>query len=65
MNKPKPKVTFEPVQMKIGTGWYLRLTLPGGRQSRIDGFKTQAEAQEWIKAKSTAWLKMYDGGRYA
>jgi hypothetical protein len=29
------------------------------------GFKTEAEAQEWIDHKSAAWLKEFDGGKYA
>jgi hypothetical protein len=42
----------------------VRLTLPSGRQPQIDGFETEAEARDWIKARSTAWLKMYESGRY-
>jgi len=56
---------FEPVKLKAGSGWYVRLTLPDGRQPQIDGFKTEAEALEWIKTTSVAWLKIFEGGRYA
>jgi hypothetical protein len=31
MAKVKPKVAFEPVEMKIGAAWFVRLKLPGGR----------------------------------
>jgi hypothetical protein len=65
MAKLKPKVAFEPVAMKIGAAWFVRLKLPGGRQTRIDGFKSEVEAREWIRSRSAAWLKMYDGGKYA
>ncbi len=65
MAKLKPKVEFEAVEMKIGAAWFVRLKLPGGRQTRIDGFKSEVEAREWIRDRSTAWLKMYDGGKYA
>jgi hypothetical protein len=58
------KARFEAVERKDGQ-WYVRLMLPEGRQPQIDGFKTQAEAQRWIKAQSAAWLKIYEGGRYA
>jgi hypothetical protein len=51
--------------MKIGGAWFVRLTLPGGKQTHIDGFKSGVEAREWIETKSAAWLKMYDGGKYA
>jgi len=61
----KPKTKFEPAELKAGTGWCVRLTLPSGRQPQIDGFETEAEARDWIKARSTAWLKMYESGRYA
>jgi hypothetical protein len=64
MASPKPKVRFEAAETKGGE-WYVRLTLPGGRQPQIDGFKTEAEARRWIKAQSAAWLKMYEGGKYA
>jgi hypothetical protein len=58
----KSKARFDAVERKDGE-WYVRLTLPGGRQSQIDGFKTKAEAHRWIKAQSAAWLKMYEGGK--
>jgi hypothetical protein len=38
--------------------------LPSGIQPQIDGFETEAEARDWIKARSTAWLKMYESGKY-
>jgi hypothetical protein len=61
----KAKTKFEPAELKAGIGWCVRLTLPSGRQPQIDGFETEAEAREWIKARSAAWLKMYESGRYA
>lgn len=59
-----PKARFDVVESKDGE-WYVRLTLPGGRQPQIDGFKTKAEAQRWIKGQSATWLKIYEGGKYA
>ena len=59
------KAKFDAIQRTDRPGWYVRLTLPGGRQSRIDGFKTQAEARQWITAQSAAWLKIHESGRYA
>ena len=57
------RLDFDAVESKNGE-WYVRLTLPGGRQPQIDGFKTEAEAHRWIKAQSAAWLKMYEGGKH-
>ena len=63
MATPKQKARFDAVETKDGE-WYVRLTLPSGRQPQIDGFKTKSEAHRWIKAQSAAWLKMYEGGKY-
>jgi hypothetical protein len=60
-----PRVKFESVPTKVGDEFYVRVTLPDGRQPQIDGFKTRSEAQRWIKAQSAAWLKMYEGGKHA
>jgi len=66
MSNIKRKVQFEPLKMKLESGWYVRVTFPfGGQPQKIDGFKTRTEAREWIKSKSAAWLKEYEGGRYA
>jgi hypothetical protein len=32
---------------------------------QLGGFKTENEAQEWIKRKSIPWLKEFEGGKYA
>ena len=61
---PKSKARFDAVETKDGQ-WLVRLTLPGGQQPEIDGFRTQAEARRWIKGQSAVWLKMYEGGKYA
>jgi hypothetical protein len=54
MAKVKPEVAFEPVEMKIGAAWFVRLKLPGGPQTWIDGFKSEVEAREWIRDGSAA-----------
>jgi hypothetical protein len=64
MATSKPKVRFDAVEGKDGQ-WYVRVTLPEGGQSRIDGFTTGSEARRWVKAQSARWLKMFEGGRYA
>jgi hypothetical protein len=61
----KPKITFDPVQMKGGKGWYVRATLPHGLPQQIHGFTKKAEAVAWIERESADWLKRYEGGKYA
>ena len=46
-------------------GWYVRAILPNAPPLYLGGFKTEDEAIDWIARKSKAWLKEYDGGRYA
>jgi hypothetical protein len=65
MATTKPKVEFEPVPMKIGSGWCVRVTLPYGASPQLGGFKTEEEAREWIRRKSAAWLREYESGRHA
>jgi hypothetical protein len=47
---------FEAVEHKSGWGWYVRAILPDGQRAHIVGFRTEAEANEWIKAEAPAWL---------
>jgi hypothetical protein len=61
----KSLVEFEPVEMKIGKGWCVRAKPPKGTPALLGGFKTEEEAREWIRRKSPAWLKEFEGGRYA
>lgn len=59
-----PKVEFEPLQMGNRVGWYVRVTLPNGKQPNLGGFKTEAEAREWIARELAHWLKEIEDGRY-
>jgi hypothetical protein len=63
MDIPKPQAFFEPIETKTGE-WCVRLSLPGGREPVIDGFKSETEAREWIKTDSMAWIERYEAGRY-
>ncbi len=65
MADTKPKVIFEPVPMKNGKGWYVRVKFPHGPQPQIDGFNRKAEAIAWIEHESGDWLKRYEGGKHA
>jgi hypothetical protein len=58
------KIVFEPVERKFVPGWYVLVRLSSGRQPQFGHFQTEAEALDWIKNKSAAWLKEYDEGPY-
>jgi hypothetical protein len=60
----KPKLEFEPIELKVGSGWYVRVTLPRGRQPQLGNFNTEVEARKWIKRRSSAWLKKYQRSRH-
>jgi len=51
--------TFEAVERKDGSGWYVRLTRHEMLPQRIGDFRTEAEARAWIDAKSAEWLVRY------
>ena len=52
MHNPALDATFEAVDLKDGSAWYIRLTCPEMLPQHIGGFKTQAEAREWTGVKS-------------
>jgi hypothetical protein len=60
-----PDATFEAVELKDGSGWYVRLTRPAMLPQHIGDFKTEAEAREWIGAKSGEWLERYGASKPA
>lgn len=58
MAKSVPKVTFDPKPRKVGPGWRLVATFPSGQQEYITGFKSEADAVEWLaSSRCQAWLK--------
>ena len=58
MAKNALKVTFNPKPLKSGTGWYVVATYSGSQQEHIPGFKTEAEAVEWLaSSRCQAWLE--------
>jgi hypothetical protein len=52
-----PTTTFEPVEMKVGKGWYVLATPPRGSPIRLGGFNSEDEARDWIRRKASTWLK--------
>jgi len=58
MARNVPKVTFDPKPLKSGTDWYVVATYPSGQHEHITGFKTEADAIEWLdSSRRQAWLK--------
>jgi hypothetical protein len=53
----KAKVGFEVVEFQAGSGWYVRATLPHGKELQLGHFKTDIDAREWVKRRSSVWLK--------
>jgi hypothetical protein len=45
MAKPTGKITFAPQPIKFGPQWHV----VGGQQEHITGFKTEADALDWLR----------------
>jgi hypothetical protein len=48
MAKPTGKITLAPQPIKFGPQWHVVGTYPDGQQEHITGFKTEADALDWI-----------------
>jgi hypothetical protein len=42
----RPRGEFEPIELEVGRGWCVRVTLPQGKQPQLGNFHTEVEAQE-------------------
>ena len=51
MRKTVDKITFDLKPLKVGEGWYIVVTYPGGMQEHIPGFHSVAEAEVWLSGK--------------
>ncbi|MGD1038157.1 MAG: hypothetical protein ABR878_13470 [Roseiarcus sp.] len=40
----KPKLAFESIELTVGQGWCVRVTLPQGKQPQLGNFHTEIEA---------------------
>ena len=65
MSDPATDPIFEAVELKDGSGWYVRLTRPNMLPQHIGEFKAEAEAREWIAAKAAEWLERYGASQRA
>ena len=59
MPEPAIDATFEAIELRDGSGWYVRLTRSEMLPQHIGDFKTEAEARAWIGVKSAEWLVRY------
>jgi hypothetical protein len=57
MAKPTGEITLAPQPVKFGLHWHVVGTYSGGQQEHITGFKTEADALDWIANDSAAWLE--------
>jgi hypothetical protein len=47
--------TYGPVQLKDGSGHFVRITWSDGVERQINGFTDEAEARAWIAANESHW----------
>jgi hypothetical protein len=58
MTNPADKITLEPRPLKVGPEWHVVATYPMGSKEHITGFRSEAEALEWMKSdRCAAWVK--------
>lgn len=47
--------TFDTVQLKDGSGYFVRVTWSDGFEQQINDFADEAEAQQWITDNALNW----------
>ncbi len=57
MAEVRDKLTINPQPVRVGNEWRVRAVWPSGYPEEITGFKTEAEAKDWIATRSKAWLR--------
>src|SRR5262249_47361107 len=58
MREARNRATVSPSPRVAGGGWVLDAVFPNGEQTAIAGFRTEAEANEWLgSAGHVAWLR--------
>ena len=54
----KIKINPQPLKLRVGNEWHVRAIWPSGHPEEITGFKTEAEARDWINGEGAkAWLR--------
>jgi len=66
MSNAITKPMLQPVQLKDGSGYYVRVTWPDGSQEEIQDLNTgsppfvsEAEAVDWIDNDSSDWIERH------
>ncbi len=58
MSVLNPSIRINPQPIKVGDEWHVKAIWPSGHPEEITGFKTEAEAREWINGDGAkAWLR--------
>lgn len=58
MAESRHRVTIDPIPRRVGTEWLLDALFPNSETGAIKGFKTQAEANEWLgSCRHLIWLR--------
>jgi hypothetical protein len=57
MAEKHPTQTLTAREYKDGSGWYVEAIGKDGVAENIGGFHSDAEARDWISAKSAAYFK--------
>jgi hypothetical protein len=47
--------------MQSYDGWYFQVVIPRIPPIRLGGFKTEVEAQDWVRWKSQIWIDEHRG----
>ena len=55
MSDQQQEPQFEPVQLKDGSGYFVRVTWPDGYEMRVEDMADEAEARAWIMNKGPHW----------
>jgi hypothetical protein len=70
MSNAITKPTLQAVQLKDGSGYYVRVTWPDGSQEEIQDLNTgsppfvsEAEAVDWIENDSPDWIERHPRSR--
>ncbi len=51
MAEPHDKIKINPQPLRVGNEWHVRAIWPSGHHEEIIGFKTEAEARDWINGE--------------
>jgi hypothetical protein len=47
---------FQSLEARHGRGWLVHVSWTSGRTADVQGFASEAEAEEWVRSDSPAWL---------